>query len=143
MGRPEKLMPDGRGLLAICPNAGITFDLERIRQAHPGARPARFQAVAGLGDARRVFSSAGDGLADLWVFVDGRLTFKRLQLRPGDGAVKVDVELRPGDRFLTVVSTDGGDGPENDWVVFGDPILQLEPAAAQPRQDRGERRVPL
>ena len=65
------------------------------------------------------------GLADLWVFVDGRLKFKRTQLRPQDGVVKIDVELGQGDRFLTLVSTDGGNGISADWVVFGDPVVQM------------------
>ncbi len=37
------------------------------------------------------------------------------------------MELGPSDRFLTLVSTDGGDGPEGDWIVFGDPVLQMVP----------------
>jgi hypothetical protein len=127
MGPAREYMPDGRGLLALCPNAGITFDLENMRQSHQGARPARFRAVAGLADARRVRQDDSAGLADIWVFVDGRLKLKRLHMRPEDGAVKVDVELGLSDRFLTLVSTDGGDGPEGDWVVFGDPVLQMIP----------------
>jgi len=127
MGPAAEYMPDGRGLLALSPNAGITFDLENMRQLHRGARPARFRAVAGLADARRVRHDDSPGLADIWVFVDGRLKLKRMQLRPEDGAVKVDVELGPSDRFLTLVSTDGGDGPEGDWIVFGDPVLQMVP----------------
>ncbi len=34
MGPAREYMPDGRGLLALCPNAGITFDLESMRQLH-------------------------------------------------------------------------------------------------------------
>ena len=59
------------------------------------------------------------------MFVDGQLKLKRLQLRPKDGVVPVDVELGPHDRFLTLVSTDGGNGNWLDWVVFGDPVLDI------------------
>ena len=64
-------------------------------------------------------------MADLWVFVDGRLKFHRERFRPRDGAFRVDVEIGPDERFLTLVSTDGGNGPVCDWLVIGDPVLQM------------------
>ena len=33
------------------------------------------------------------------------------------------------DRFLTLAATDGGDGIRHDWIIFGDPRLELLPAA--------------
>ena len=72
-------------------------------------RPARFRAIGGLVRCPLPLP-AGRRLADLWVFVDGQLKFNRMHLRPQDGAVKMDVELGPSDRFLTLVSTDGGNG---------------------------------
>ena len=32
--------------------------------------------------------------------------------------------LQPGDRFLTLVTTEGSDGRSEDWVVFGDPVIE-------------------
>ncbi len=133
MGPGKQFMPDHRGLLGLSPNVGITFNLEAMRRAHPGTVPSRFRAVAGLADARRVFAEHGQDpdrlpasvAADLWVFVDGRLKFKRLQLRPESGTLKVDVELAPGDRFLTLAVTDGGDKIVADWFVLGDPVLEM------------------
>ncbi len=141
LGHGRQFMPEGRGLLAFHANAGLTFDLEAMRRLHPGVRPVCFQAVAGLGDASRVFPqlvNAGDALADIWVFVDGRLKLKRTQLRPADGTLKVDVELGPGDRFLTLVSTDGGNGTHCDWVVFGDPVLQMISTEPEGSGDRSQ-----
>jgi len=135
MGRGEQFMPDGRGLLGINADTGITFDLEAIRRAHPGFVPDRFRAMAGLGDARRLTPSA-DGMADVWVFVDGRLKLKREQLRPQDGAIDVNVEIGPSDRFLTLVVTDGGNGSQCDWVVFGDPVLHTTVDAEQPMKEK-------
>jgi hypothetical protein len=69
-------------------------------------------------------------LAEIWVFVDGRLKL-RSTLKPTQakwsGAVPIDIVLKPTDHFLTLASTDGGDGIDYDWVVFGDPVLQLAP----------------
>jgi hypothetical protein len=134
IGRPQQFMPEGRGLLGFCANVGMTLNLEALRKMHRGTRPARFRAVAGLADARQIDPNP-DGMADIWVLVDGRLKLKRMHLRPQDGTVNVDVELGPSDRFLTLVSTDGGNGIGNDWVVFGDPVLQM--ASTEP-EDSGE-----
>ena len=125
--RAEQYMPEGRGLLAFHTNAGVTFDLEAMRQLHRRVRPARFRAVAGVADARSVVPSFENGFADVWVFVDGQLKWKRTGLRPEDGPVKINVELRAGDRFLTLVGTDRGQ--ENaGWLVLGDPVLQMAAA---------------
>jgi hypothetical protein len=137
MGPGEQFMPERRGLLSLSSNVGITFDLEAMRRECPDIRPSRFRAVAGLADARRTCAEHGEDSSllpssvavDLWVFVDGRLKFKQLQLRPESGTVKVDVELGPGDRFLTLAVTDGGDEITSDWFVLGDPVLDVEVAS--------------
>jgi hypothetical protein len=121
-------MPEGRGLLGLHANTGITFDLDAMRQAHPGVRPARFRALTGLGNTQGAFPGLiYHGQAALWVFVDGRLSLARRQLHPEVAPMKVDVELAPGDRFLTLVSTSGSSDKESTWVVFGDPVLEMAP----------------
>ena len=101
MGPADQYMPEHRGLLALTPNAGLTFDLRAIRKAHPGiVGPLRVQAHAGLAHP--------EGLADILVFVDGQLKLQRMGLRQKDGVIRVDVQLAPSDKFLTLASTDGG-----------------------------------
>ena len=124
VGRRQELTPEGRGLLGLHANAGITFDLAAMRKAYAAVRPARFQAVGAIADARH-WNPSADGMADVRVFIDGQLKFQRQGIRPRDGAFRMDVQLGPNDRFLTLVSTDGGNGPVCDWVVFGDPVLQM------------------
>ncbi len=117
-------MPEGKGLLALHANAGITFDLAAMRRRYSGSWPVRFRTLAGLADAR--FRRPNSiGLVSLWVFVDGRLKEKRENVRAADGPQKMDVEIRPEDKFLTLVSTDGGNGMIDDWVIFGDPVLDM------------------
>ncbi|NLF08526.1 MAG: hypothetical protein GX594_11180, partial [Pirellulaceae bacterium] len=70
------------------------------------------------------YPEAGN-LADFWVFVDGRLTWKQLKLSPNDGAISVETEIGPDDRFLTLVSTNAEGSRSCDWVVVGDPVLQM------------------
>ncbi len=66
-----------------------------------------------------------EGLADVWVFADGQLEYRRLGLQQKDGPIRLDVQLGPSDRFLTLVSTDGDRTNRCDWVVFGDPVLHV------------------
>ena len=128
VGRAEQYMPEKRGLLCLGSNTGITFNLEAMRKRYQEVRPGRFRALAALAEAEPQWGNKDLGPADIWVFVDGRLKLKRMQLRPKDGVVRVDVELSPDDHFLTLVSTDGGNGRAGDWVVFGDPVLDMAPA---------------
>jgi hypothetical protein len=124
MGPGDEYMPERRGLLALAPNAGLTFDLVAIRKAHPEfAGPLRFRASASLANP--------NGLADILVFVDGQLKLQRMGLRQADGVIRVDMRLGPDDKFLTLASTDGGNGVQSDWIVFGDPIL----SAVRPEGD--------
>ncbi len=132
----EKFMPKKRGLLCFYANGGITFDLEAMRRMYPKTRPARFRATAGLADGPRKDPEAF-GMADVWVFVDGRLKLKREKLRASDGTFTVDVELGPRDRFLTLAATDGGNGISWDSVVFGDPVLEM--AAIEPEKRKEDR----
>jgi hypothetical protein len=115
----DELAPGGQGLLAIHPNAGITFDLEAIRQNLRSGHLSTFHAIAGKEAA---------SVAEIWVLVDGRLRFKFI-LKPlrekWSGTVPVDIPLKTTDRFLTLVTTEGNDGLDYDWVVFGDPVLQV------------------
>jgi len=126
IGSGERFMPGRRGLLALCPNAGITFDLAAIRETNPGAGELRFRAVAGLADAHALAPTT-ESLADIWILADGRVKFERMRIRPQDGAFRIDVELKPDERFLSLVSTDGGNGYAADYVVFGDPVLVMTP----------------
>jgi hypothetical protein len=123
MGEEKQYMPDRRGLLCMHANAGITFNLAAMRETYPGTRPARFRAVAGA-----VPSATQEGLADIWVFVDGRVKLKRTPLRSSDGIVRIDLELAENDRFLTLVTAavPAYRNPSKT-VVFGDPVLERTP----------------
>jgi hypothetical protein len=129
MGCDERFTPEHHGLLGLHPNVGITFSLKTARDLHPGLRPSRFHATAGLGNAQAVFPERGgyNREAGIWVFVDGRLKFNQLRLRPQDAPERIDVEIGPDDNFLTLASTAGGSDKQDAWVVFGDPVLEMSP----------------
>jgi len=111
----------GHGLLLLHANSAITFDLADIRYAYRHAKLLRFRAV-----------TADTGTydyacyADVWVLVDGEQRFLR-RLCKADGAVPIVVPLDDREHFLTLAVTDANDGAGKDWVIFGDPRLELSP----------------
>ena len=68
----------------------------------------------------------GRGIGDAWVFVDGAVRERHLDLTSGS-AHELLVPLAPSDRFLTLVSTDGSgkNSHRGDRMIFGDPRLDL------------------
>jgi hypothetical protein len=109
-------------LLFMHPNKGITFDLAGLRKARGGFPMTRFRATcqntAGQNDLK-IYTQK----SDVWVFVDGQLRFSRTVLRK-DGPFDVDVDLANTDQYLTLVTTDGGDGYSGDWLTWGNPRLE-------------------
>jgi hypothetical protein len=114
----------GHGLLVITSNKGITFDLDAVRRANPGYKLLGFRAVAGDTEPE---SENGDRayFADVWVLVDGQVRFRRRQITGRDGAYSVAFSINDHERFLTLAATDGGDNVGWDWIIFGDPRLEL------------------
>lgn len=114
--------------LTLHPNAGITFDLDQIRQDNPDLRMERFTAVCGIpGDLPQPrFSSA-----DAWVLLDGVVRLHLHYPTKGAAVEKVDVPIPPQTRFLTLVTTCSRRA-DYSWILFGDPFL--EPAAPLPAE---------
>lgn len=107
----------GRSMLGLHANSAVTFDLDAIR-GHFGYDALRFTATAGFGAKQSEVAS----LADVSVYVDGKLAFRRLKLTK-DAVVPIELELAKNVRFLTLMATDGGDGIGSDLLFFGDPLL--------------------
>jgi hypothetical protein len=83
--------------------------------------------------------------ADLWVLVDGQVRFRRREISGLNGAFSIVVPLGDSERFLTLATTDGGNGIGWDQVLYGDPELELNPIripdrASPPTGDGGEGR---
>lgn len=115
-------------------NLGITFDLAAMAAANPGSRLTHF--VSGFGVSQRATSRPCN--ADFWVLVDGEIRYSRRGVTRKGLVDVIDIELLDGDRFLTLMTTDGGDpdgesppdrSTDSDWCLFAEPILELAPAA--------------
>ena len=108
-------------LLGLHANAGITFDLAAIRKA-TGISELRFSTVVGYGGMTVQPS------AEFRVLVDGKLTAHQRIGRKD--AATVEFNLPDDARFLTFISTDGGNGYSHDQISFGNPRL----APIKPKQ---------
>ena len=112
-------------------NLGITFDLAEIASLNAGLRIERFRSAYGVSES----GTDRPCNADFWVLVDGQVRFSATHVRIKGIAGEVDVELTDEDRFLTLMTTDGGDpdvasglrGTDSDWCVFVEPNLELAP----------------
>jgi ferric-dicitrate binding protein FerR (iron transport regulator) len=106
--------------LTLHPNAGITFDLDRIRQGNSDIIIDRFTSVCGIPkDMPQVqFSSS-----DVWVLLDG-IVCQHLNFPVERNVVeKIDIPIPTQTRFLTLVTTCSGPA-DYSWVLFGDPFLE-------------------
>lgn len=117
---------------AICihANAGVTFDLQAIRDSMPGVRLAQFTGMCGISETaeatlRREGEHATRPRADFWVLVDGQVRFRRQKMEVLSGVTRVSVELQDDHRFLSLIVTDGGNGNGFDWGIFAEPALKL------------------
>lgn len=108
-------------LLCLHANAGITFDLEAIRDQIP-ARITRFHSAYGISwnrDARASIAS------DFYVLVDGEPRMVSRGVSEADGSQTVSIPLKETDRFLTLACAEG-EMNSGDWSLFVNPILELE-----------------
>lgn len=125
---------DGHSMIGLHANAGITFDIAAIRDASGSSVRYRFDAVAGYG-GRTVQPSA-----EFRIYVDGQL--KEAGKLGRHDTSTVSIELPPDARFLTLISTDGGDGYGHDQISFGDPRLSL-PESVEMTSDRRQQLATL
>jgi len=105
----------GHSMIALHSNKGITFDLDEVRLANPGWTITEFRSLVG---------GTSSGTSDYWVFLDGQLMASRIR-SPANVGYLLEVPIGLNDRFLTLVSTDGGDGYGSDQVFFGDPYFEM------------------
>jgi hypothetical protein len=57
--------------------------------------------------------------------VDGRICFKRRQVNAYNGVMPLNIPFHDRDRFLTLATTDSGNGSRCDLIMFGDPVLEM------------------
>lgn len=116
-------------------NQGITFDLEAIRR-FTNMEITRFTAVCGVSETYRQYWDVMKTnpqfkefpKATFMVLVDGQPRVLLEDMTCRQAAAAVAVELSDTDRFLTLVTLQGGDNSNNgDWALFAEPSLSIQP----------------
>lgn len=122
---------NGKPCIVMHANHGLTFDLDAIRRHFP-LKITRFVSGVGIADLHEKCNCN----ADIWVLLDGQVRYSLRQYKQKGVLNDISVEIRDTDRFLTLVTTDGGDpdDPQSfytraiscDWCVFTEPVLELD-----------------
>ncbi|MEJ5259095.1 MAG: FecR domain-containing protein [Anaerohalosphaeraceae bacterium] len=130
----SQAVPPFVNCLVMHANMGITYDLKALRKDLPGVKIVRFRSYFGI-EGNAIRPEAAN--ADFWVLVDGKPRFWKSQVKVGQFDF-AEIELSENDRFLTLMTTDGGDAPnrflngqwvttiDSDWCLFAEPVLILE-----------------
>jgi len=106
--------------LTLHPNAGITFDLDQMRQDNADMQISRFTAVCGI---PKDMPQAPFSPADVWVLLDGVVRLHLHYPLERHAEERVDVPIPARTRFLTLVATCSGRA-DYSWIFFGDPFLE-------------------
>jgi hypothetical protein len=121
LGQTEVENASATSLILVHSNAGITFDLDKIRRSIPQLEVDRFKAVCGVSKVRE-----GDNYqSEFWVLIDGTCVF-HYRSEKGDHRVRsIDIPIKPDQKFLTLATTCGDDSISMDWCIFDNPQLVL------------------
>ncbi|SMP44024.1 hypothetical protein SAMN06265222_1011060 [Neorhodopirellula lusitana] len=125
----HKLQQSETGLIGLHSNAGITFDLNAVRDSV--GNPMEFVcSVCNLDNSSETVNDdkwrrSKRFSADVQVFVDGQRKASRPDLTRQDGDVTLRTPIELSDRFLTIVTTDHDGFNGFDHVVLVDPVLKL------------------
>jgi hypothetical protein len=113
----------GHSMIGLHANAGITFDLAAIRDAgRPNVEDTslieyQFSTVAGYG------GRTTEPSAEYRIYLDGKL--KATDRLGRNDTARITMKVPANARFLTLISTDGGNGYSHDQICFGDPRLAV------------------
>lgn len=103
-------------------NAGLTFDLKKIRSVMSDVTIRRFTTQCGLAKDAGTMSATPVGI---WVLVDGRVLFGG-QVTPEDPKTEtIDLDLTADQRFLTLAVTVPPEVEHSSTLMFVQPVLEL------------------
>ncbi len=134
--RKSFMLNDKEVLLASQPtfclhaNAGITFDLQQIRQSLHGVKTTSFTAFCGIDkevlEHEKRFGKSRTK-ADITVLVDGVVVFEKKALDLSDDFIPVNIPFKEDARFLTLISTNSASDDTSylSWVLWANPTIHL------------------
>ncbi len=104
--------------MIIHSNQGITYDLDKLRQALPFIEITGLKARLGHPDSAYKICRT-----DFWVLLDGQLRFHYAHDPETSESIPLSLPLERSNRFLTMIATDGNDSINNDWWGLIEPRL--------------------
>ena len=113
-----------RNVVSMSANQGITFDLDKIRKKFGKIDIKAFDCICGVYEDG--ISDVNGRVIDFKVLVDGSEIFEGNGISVNTSGVPVHVEIRPENKFLTLIVTSSGSyqGSVKD-AFWGEPILTL------------------
>lgn len=113
------------GIVGLHANVGLTIDLEAIRRGWSASTKTLRGVLAHLERSHVSQPFHPDAKATFQIYVDGELRYERDKFCRRDGDAIFGVDILDADRFLTLLVTDGGDGPIYDRVILIDTLFEL------------------
>lgn len=122
----------GNSCIIMHANRGLTFDLDAIRKSYHRSI-SRFTCQIGIAD----LDEDCPVNADFYVLIDGQVCYSLKQYKEKGVLNDVSAAIKDTDRFLTLVTTDGGDADypaggfykraiSCDWCVFAEPTIEFK-----------------
>ncbi len=104
-------------------DAQVEVTLSQLNRRYVDHLIGKFRLA--LTDARDPVHGLAVGGGSFVALIDGRLVQRAVVPLADQAPARVDISLMPSDRFLTLVSCDGGYGTRFQWTTLGDPRLEL------------------
>jgi ferric-dicitrate binding protein FerR (iron transport regulator) len=113
-------------VLAMHSNNGVTVNLDSVRALHQHVKITGFRAR--VGNSYRAGANSGPTmpLASIHAVVDGAARFEKQAFANTDSPMDIFFALSEDDHFLTLATTDGGDGNACDWILWTHPQLVVK-----------------
>ena len=105
-------------------NAGITFDLQKIRSSMSEVWLKSFSTRCGLPSTETNNPSFP---VQVWILLDGQVKFSQQLTDPSSQPYEILIELNPRQRFLSLAVTTLAEYDETSMAIFDQPILTLTP----------------
>jgi hypothetical protein len=115
------------GVVGMHANVGITLDLAAIRRGYGVSLKSLRGVLAHLEQSYVSQPFQPQALSTFQIIVDGELRYMRDSFCRQDGDTMFGMELSESDRLLSLVVTDGNDGPVYDRVILLDPLFEIGP----------------
>jgi hypothetical protein len=113
------------GVMGMHANVGITLDLDAIRHGYGVSLKSLRGVLAHLEQSHVSQPFQPQALSTFQIYVDGELRYERNSFCRQDGDAMFGLDLRASDHLLSLVVTDGNDGPVYDRVILLDPLFEI------------------